>query len=103
MSESFGLDEEEMMEAVADALTTDGFNAFVQDTGGGTLCIVLERKGGGEIAWGTANVSWCATVIDGDGEIIGSIETACPSESESLDEVVSAIRQASASSSVKST
>ena len=84
--------EEEIVELVADALTTIGFSASSQDTGGGICCVILQRKGGGEIVWGTADFNWGASIIDGDGEVISSIETACPSDSHDVAAIVEAIK-----------
>jgi hypothetical protein len=43
--------DDEIVELVADALSTLGFSATSQDTGGGICCVILQRKGGGEIIW----------------------------------------------------
>jgi hypothetical protein len=87
--------EEEIAELVADALTAIGFSASSQDTGGGICCVVLERKGGGEIVWGTADFNWGASVVNADGEIESSLETKCPSDSQDIAAIVEAIRGAS--------
>ena len=84
--------EEEIVESVADALNARGFSASSQDTGGGTLCVTLARKDGGEIIWGTADLNWGASVEDADGNIISSIETQCPSDSKDIHAIVEAIK-----------
>ena len=50
------LSEDELVDAVAAALSNLGFEASSQDTGGGINCVVLQSKHGGEIVWGTADV-----------------------------------------------
>jgi hypothetical protein len=97
MTNEIELGEDEMAEAVADALTKAGYSAFAQDTGGGMICVVLEAVEGGEITWGTADVNWGATITDADGEQIGSIETSCSSASQNVDEIASTIGKASLS------
>jgi hypothetical protein len=91
------LSEDERAEAVANALTKAGYNAFAQDTGGGMICVVLERADGGEIARGTADVNCGATITDEGGEQIGSISTTFPSESENIEEIASVIGKESLS------
>lgn len=86
---------EEIVELVADALTASGLSASSQDTGGGICCVVLERKGGGEIIWGTADFNWGASVVDSDGGVESSLETKCPSDSQDIAAIVEAIRGAS--------
>jgi hypothetical protein len=86
------LDEDEIVDAVADALTSLGFSASSQDTGGGINCVVLEHKDGGEIVWGTADVNWGASISDEDGEYVSSIETRCPSDSRDVAAIVEMIR-----------
>jgi len=88
--------EEEIVELVADALTAIGFSASSQDTGGGILCVVLERKNGGEIIWGTADFNWGASIFDANGDVEASIETKCPSDSQDIAAIVEAIRAPSA-------
>lgn len=44
------LDEDEIVEGVATALTAMGLVASSQDTGGGINCVVLQRKDRGEIS-----------------------------------------------------
>lgn len=87
--------EEEIIELVADGLTALGFAASSRDTGGGICCVVLERKDGGDIIWGTADFNWGASVVDSDGEIESSLETKCPSDSQDIAAIVEAIRGAS--------
>jgi hypothetical protein len=87
--------EEETMEALADALSAEGFRASSQDTGGGILCVILDRVGGGEIAWGLADVNWGASVTDEDGEVISGIDTECPGDTDDLAKIVAALRQPS--------
>jgi hypothetical protein len=91
------LTEDEVVDAVADALTGLGLVASSQDTGGGVNCVVLERNDGGEIVWGTADVNWGASISDADGEYLSSIETSCPSDSQDI----AAIAEALYSPSVK--
>jgi hypothetical protein len=78
------LSEDEIVEALADALTDLGLSASSQDTGGGISCVVVERKDGGEIIWGTADVTWGAAVTDEEGEQVSSITTTWPSESQNI-------------------
>jgi hypothetical protein len=84
--------DDEIVELVADALSTLGFSAASQDTGGGICCVILQRKGGGEIIWRTADVTWGASITDSDGEITSSIETKCPSGSQDVAAIVAAIK-----------
>jgi hypothetical protein len=86
------LNEDEIVEAVADALTSLGFSARSQDTGGGINCVVGEHKNGGEIVWGTADVNWGASISDESGEYVSSKETHCPSDSQDVAAIVEAIR-----------
>ena len=86
------LNEEEIVERVADALQARGLDAGSQDTGGAIYCVVLPRKNGGEIIWGTADVTWGATVTNDSGDIISSISTTCPSESEDIAIIAEVIR-----------
>ena len=86
------LSEEEIVDAVADALSELGFAASSQDTGGGISCVVLERKDGGEIVWGTADVNWGAAISDADGEFVSSIETTCPSDTQDIVAIAEAIK-----------
>ena len=87
--------EEALMNTVADALNTAGFSASSQDTGGGMLCVVLERTEGGEIAWGLADVNWGASVTDEDGKVLSNIETDCPSDTDDLAKIVDALKKPS--------
>lgn len=84
--------EDEIVELVADALTAIGISASSQDTGGGICCVILQRNGGGEIVWGTADFNWGASVTDADGKIESSIETNCLSDSQDIAAIVEAIR-----------
>lgn len=86
------LSEDEIAAAVADALTKLGLTASSQDTGGGISCVVLQHKDGGEIVWGTADVTWGAAVNGPDGEYVSSIETACPSDAQDVTAIVQAIK-----------
>jgi hypothetical protein len=62
-----------MVELVADALSTLRFSAGSQDTGGGICCVIIQRKSGEEIVWGTADVNWGACVFDDTGETTSSL------------------------------
>lgn len=86
---------EEIATAVADALSEMGFSASSQDTGGGICCVVLQRKCGGEILWGTADFNWGASVEDANGKITSSIATNCPSDSQDVAAIVRAIKRPS--------
>lgn len=82
MSESAPeLSEDEIVEALAEALGDLGLSAISQDTGGGISCVIVERKDGGEIIWGTADVTWGAAITDEEGEQVSSITTTWPSDS----------------------
>jgi hypothetical protein len=50
------------------------------------------EKSGGEIIWGTADVTWGATVTDGRGDVGSSISTTCPSESQDIETIAEVIR-----------
>jgi hypothetical protein len=89
------LTEDEIIEAVAEALSGLGLIAASQDTGGGISCVVLEQKDGGEIIWGIADVTWGAAVTDADGEQVSSIETEWPSDSQDVAATAQALRDAS--------
>ena len=84
--------EEEITELVAEALCQMGFSGGSQDTGGGICCVVLGRKDGGEIVWGTADVNWGASVINEEGEVTSSLETQCPSGTQDILQVAEAIK-----------
>jgi hypothetical protein len=87
--------EDEIFEEVAQALATRGLSAGAQDTGGGILCVVVDRADGGEIAWGTADVNWGAVIIGRDGDVESSISTTCHSSSEDIEAIASAILEPS--------
>jgi hypothetical protein len=93
--------EEQIADSVADVLSTMGFSASSQDTGGGIVCIILQRKDGGELVWGTADVNWAASVVDTNGNITSSIETQCPSETQDVAAIVEAIKSASIGAGVR--
>jgi hypothetical protein len=86
------LNEDEIVEAVADTLNKMGFSATSQATGGGITCVLLKHKDGGEIVWGTADVNWGASVSDADGEYVSAIQTDCPSDSQDIAAIVEAIK-----------
>jgi len=87
--------EEELMQALADALSAEGFRASSQNTGGGMVCVILDCADGGEIAWGRADVNWGASVTDEDGEVISGIETECPSDTDDIATIVAALKKPS--------
>ena len=87
-----GLSEDEIVDAVADALVRLGFAAGSQDTGGGINCVVLEHKDGGEIVWGTADVNWGAVINDENGDFVSSIASSCSSETQDIEAIVEAIK-----------
>jgi hypothetical protein len=89
------LSEREIAEAVADALSDLGFAASSQETGGGTVCVVLEHREGGEIVWGTADLNWGAVINEASGEFVSSIETTCASDTQDVPTIVKAIKGAS--------
>jgi hypothetical protein len=92
-------DEESFVEAVADGLRHLGFAAAAQNTGGDLLCVVIEQPVG-EVIWGTADVTWGATVTDGEGEYVSAIKSTCPSDSTDIATIVDALREASLASGV---
>jgi hypothetical protein len=82
MSESAPhLTEDQIVDALAEALGELGLSASSQDTGGGISCVIVERKDGGEIIWGTADVTWGAAITNEEGEQVSSITTTWPSDS----------------------
>lgn len=83
------------MELVASALSDEGFHAGANDTGGGIVCVVLQRENGGQIVWGTADVTWGASVINADGDVESSIETKCPSSTQDIALVVETLERPS--------
>ena len=94
-----GLDEcqqEELrVEAVANALQEAGLSASSQDTGGDTLCVIVDRVDGGQIIWGMADVNWGAAVHDADGNFITGVETGCPSDTEDIAVIAHSLKEAS--------
>ena len=89
------LTEEERAEKIAEALTGLGLDASTEDTGGGIVCIVIPRRDGGAIFWGTADVTWGAAIMDEDGEQTASVATEWPSDSEDIDATAKALLEAS--------
>lgn len=87
--------EEQIVNAVADALTDEGLEASSQDTGGDMNCIVVVREDGGEIIWGTADVNWGAAIHDEEGEYVSAIQTDCRSDTRDVAVIVRAIKDAS--------
>jgi hypothetical protein len=87
--------EEERAEKIAEALTALGLDASAQDTGGGIVCIVIPRANGGEVSWGTANITWGAVITNEKGQQISSIATDCPSDSEDVTATAKALLEAS--------
>jgi hypothetical protein len=87
--------EELRAKAVANALREAGLSASLQDTGGGTLCVIVDRPDEGQIVWGTADVNWGAAIHDADGEYISGIETDCPSDTEDVAAIARALKNAS--------
>jgi hypothetical protein len=87
--------EEEIMELVAAALSEEGFQAGADDTGGGIICVILQRRNGGEIVWGTADVTWGASVINAEGDVESSIETQCLSGTQDIAVVIEALKRPS--------
>lgn len=90
--EEYEKSEEEIMELVATGLSEAGFQANAADTGGGIVCVVLQCERGGEIVWGTADVTWGASVVNADGDIESSIEMECPSSTENIAMIVEALK-----------
>ena len=90
--EEYEKSEEEIMELVATGLSEAGFQANAADTGGGIVCVVLQCEKGGEIVWGTADVTWGASVVNADGDVESSIETECPSSTENIAMIVEALK-----------
>jgi hypothetical protein len=93
--EPMELTEDEIVDAVADALSAGGIEASSQDTGGGINCVVIAHKDGGEIIWGTADVNWAAAIHDADGQYVSAIQTDCASDTQDVAAIVRAIRDAS--------
>jgi hypothetical protein len=89
------LSEDEIVESLAEALSELGLAASSQDTGGGISCVIVERKDGGEIIWGTADVTWGAAVTDEEGEQVSSITTTWPSDSQDISATAQALLEPS--------
>ena len=89
------LDEEAQAEQIAEELTKLGLAAYAQDTGGGTICVAVEHKDGGEILWGTADVTWGAVITDEDGEQVSAISTQWPSDSQDISGTAQTLAEAS--------
>lgn len=87
--------EEGRTEKIAEALMGLGLDASAQDTGGGIACVVVPRADGGEIAWGTADVTWGAVITNEKGEQVSSFTTDWPSDSEDIDATARALLDAS--------
>lgn len=87
--------EEIRVEAIASGLRGAGLSASAQDTGGDTLCVIVDRVGEGQIVWGTADVNWGGSIEDPDGEFISGIETDCPSDTEDIPRIVKTLKEAS--------
>jgi hypothetical protein len=83
------------VEAVAEALREGGLSASAEDTGGGTLCVIVDRADGGQIIWGTADVNWGAAIQDPDGEIVSGIQTDCPGDTEDISAIAKALKEQS--------
>ena len=94
MSDEQILQDEALVEAVAEGLKQAGFAAAAQDTGGDILCVVIEQVGG-EVTRGTADVTWGAVVTNEDGDFVSAIRTTCPSDSTDIPAIVEALRNAS--------
>jgi len=79
------VDELGVMERVAQELEARGLNAYVQNTGGGMMCVIVEGPEGREgrwTAWGTAGDTWGAEVRVGEEEkYVGSLETSVSADS----------------------
>jgi|ERR1035441_557577 hypothetical protein len=84
-----------LVESVASGLRDAGLPASAQDTGGGILCVIVDRADGGQIVWGTADVNWGGSVEDADGEFVSGVETDCPSATEYIPLIVDVLRKAS--------
>ena len=85
--------EEIRIEAVAKALREGGLSASAEDTGGGTLCVIVDCADGGQIIWGTADVNWGAAIQDAEGEIVSGIQTDCPSDTEDVGAIAKALNE----------
>lgn len=76
--------DEEWGEKIAEALMGLGLDACAQNTGGDILCVVIPRQGGGEICWGTADITWGAAITDEEGKQTSSISTDWSSNSRDI-------------------
>ena len=85
--------EEIRIEAVTKALREGGLSASAKDTGGGTLCVIVDRADGSQIIWGRADVSWGAAIQDAEGEIVSGIQMGCPSDTEDVSAIAKALIQ----------
>lgn len=94
MSDEDILQYEALVEAVAEGLRKAGLPAAAQETGGDILCVVIEQSGG-EVTWGTADITWGAVVTNEDGEYVSAIQTTCPSDSTDISAIVEALKEAS--------
>lgn len=92
-----GVDELGVMERVAQELESRGLNAYVQNTGGGIMCVIVEGPEGRQgrwTAWGTAGDTWGAEVRVGEEEYVGNLETSVPSDSTDAVRIASSIAEA---------
>jgi hypothetical protein len=85
--------EEIRIEALANALREGRLSASAEDTGGGTLCVIVDRADGGQIIWGTADVNWGAAIQDADGEIVSGIQTDSPSDTEDVSAIARVLKE----------
>jgi hypothetical protein len=81
------------VEAVAEALREGGLSASAEDTGAGTLCVIVDRADGGQIIWGTADVNWGASIQDAEGEIVSGIQTVCRSDTEDVSAIAKVLKE----------
>jgi hypothetical protein len=92
--------EEQVMERVAEILRDRGLDAYTKQTGGGIVCVIVESPRSGEgrrTVWGTADVTWAADVVEGDGanEVhLGVLKTEVPSDSTDAEAIADAIAAA---------
>ena len=75
-------------------MRTAGLNAAAWDSGGSTQGVGINRtenpSDGFALFFGTAGSTWAGEVLD-DGEVVGAVETAIPSESEEVDRIADGI------------